>query len=283
MRILVTGSEGFIGGNLMRFLKEKGHEPFGFDIKNSSAHQDVRSKKNILEHMLKNDIEAVSHQAALPRVMYSIKNPLKVNNTNLGGTLNLLDACLEMNVENIVFASSCSVYGNREDKLKENMSTDPVSPYASSKVAAEAYIRSFQECYGMKASSLRYSNVYGDGMDPHGAYALVIGKWLELHKQGKALPIYGDGHQTRDFVHVDDVCQANLAALQKGKTGRFNIGSGKSTEILSIVKWFGDECEFRSSRTGEIYKTSIDIKKACKYLDYKTQKDLKQYILESKG
>ena len=279
MRILVTGSEGFIGKNLMSFLKDKGHTPIGFDIKTDSKRQDVRNINNVYHYMEKHKIEAVCHHAALPRVMYSIEHPQAVNNTNLVGTLNLLDACVQLKVKRFVFASSCSVYGDCEDKLHEEMPLEPLSPYAASKVAVEAYLSAYNECYGINTVALRYSNVYGDGMNPKGEYALVIGKWLEMHNAGKTLPIYGDGTQTRDFVHVYDVCKANLKSIEGGIPGVYNIGRGQSITLLSLARMITyDNYAFHPPREGEVFKTSVDISKARRLLHYSPKSQLKRFI-----
>ena len=176
------------------------------------------------------------HQAAIPSVPRSIKDPAKTNEVNISGTLNVLLAADQEDVKKVVYASSSSVYGETPVLPKEEgMIPDPLSPYAVSKLAGEYYCKVFAEIYGLKTASLRYFNVYGPKQDPSSEYAAVIPKFITRVLNGKPPVICGDGEQTRDFTFVKDVVSANILAAGSSKTGVFNIGSGARVSVNELA------------------------------------------------
>ena len=225
MTFLVTGGAGFIGSNIVEELLKRGHavrvidnfstgrrvnlEPFSKDIELIEG--DVRSPFTVMEAMAK--VDFVLHQAALPSVPRSIKDPLTTNEVNVVGTLNVLRAALACKVRRVVYASSSSVYGDSDELPKhEGMIPNPLSPYACAKLAGEHYCQVFSRLYGLEAVALRYFNVFGPRQDPASQYAAVIPKFIAAIREGRRPVIYGDGEQSRDFTPVANVVAANLAA-----------------------------------------------------------------------
>jgi nucleoside-diphosphate-sugar epimerase len=227
MNYLVTGGGGFIGSNIVEELLKRDHrvrvldnfstgrrvnlEPFSKDIE--LVEGDVRSPFTVMEAMDK--VDYVLHQAALPSVPRSIKDPLTTNEVCVVGTLNVLKAALARQVKRVVYASSSSVYGDSEELPKhEGMIPNPMSPYAAAKLAGEHYCRVFSRLYGLEAVALRYFNVFGPRQDPTSQYAAVIPKFIAAIREGRRPVIYGDGEQSRDFTPVANVVAANLAACE---------------------------------------------------------------------
>ena len=226
-RVLVTGGAGFIGSNIVEELLKRGHhvrvldnfstgrrsnlEPFLRSVE--MVEGDVRSPFTVMEAMKK--VDFVLHQAALPSVPRSIKDPLTTNEVNVVGTLNVLRAALECGIRRVVYASSSSVYGNSEDLPKhEGMIPNPMSPYAAAKLAGEHYCQVFSRLYGLETVVLRYFNVFGLRQDPTSQYAAVIPRFIAAIREGRSPVIYGDGRQSRDFTPVANVVAANLRACE---------------------------------------------------------------------
>jgi UDP-glucose 4-epimerase len=224
---LVTGGAGFIGSNIVEELLKRDHrvrvldnfstgrrvnlEPFSRDIE--LVEGDVRSPFTVMEAMDK--VDYVLHQAALPSVPRSIKDPLTTNEVCVVGTLNVLKAALAHGVKRVVYASSSSVYGDSEELPKhEGMTPNPMSPYAAAKLAGEHYCRVFSRLYGLEAVVLRYFNVFGPRQDPTSQYAAVIPKFIAAIREGRRPVVYGDGEQSRDFTPVANVVKANLRACE---------------------------------------------------------------------
>jgi UDP-glucose 4-epimerase len=255
---------------------------------------DIRDGKLVNE--LVKSVEAVVHLAAVSSVPFSVDNPVLTNDVNVNGTLNLLKACWESDVKKFVFISSCSVYGEPQYlPVNEEHPTQPLSPYAASKVAAEAYCKAFREAYGLDTVVLRLFNVYGPRQREEDVYSGVITKFANNLTRGKPLVIYGDGNQTRDFVHVEDVVEAVWLTLESedavGET--FNIGSGKATSINELAKLLAEifrveaEAVHGKPRAGDLRRSYADIAKAKKALGYKPkiglEHGLKSLTLELKG
>jgi len=224
---LVTGGAGFIGSNIVEELLKRDHrvrvldnfstgrranlEPFSKDIELIEG--DVRSPFTVMEAMDK--VDYVLHQAALPSVPRSIKDPLTTNEVCVVGTLNVLKAALARRVKRVVYASSSSVYGDSEELPKhEGMIPNPLSPYACAKLAGEHYCHVFSRLYGLETVVLRYFNVFGPRQDPTSQYAAVIPKFIAAINEGRRPVIFGDGEQSRDFTPVANVVAANLAACE---------------------------------------------------------------------
>lgn len=240
MKFLVTGGAGFIGSNIVEELLNRGCtvrvldnfstgkrenlKQFNKDIELIEG--DIRSY-HIVQQAVKG-IDVILHQAALPSVPRSIKDPITSNEVNVVGTLNILEAAKENGVKRVVYASSSSVYGDNPELPKhEGMMPNPLSPYAVSKLAGEKYCQVFSKLYGIETVILRYFNVFGPRQDPSSEYSAVIPKFIRLMTNDQAPTIFGDGTQSRDFTYVANVVEANILAATKedcpkdpyGKTG----------------------------------------------------------------
>ena len=221
----------------------------------------------------------VLHHAGMASVPASVSDPAGCVAVNIGGTINLLEAAREAGtVKRFVLASSCAVYGDTPGASKHEASqADPLSPYASSKLACEYFCRNYFRLHGLHTVCLRYFNVYGPGQDPNGDYAAVIPKFLTAVTQGNPLVLYGDGEQSRDFIHVDDIVEANLraTAATRGVGGKvFNIGSGQSVslkqalEILEHILGRRLEIVHQPARAGDIKHSRADIAAAAGLLQF---------------
>jgi UDP-glucose 4-epimerase len=291
--VIVTGGAGFIGSHLVPLLLENGYSVIVLDslckgrIENlrdclrkpqfKFLKADIRDKEVLLEAFRESDI--VIHLAALIDVAASVSNPALTHEVNVTGTLNVLQAAAKNNVKRVVFASSTAVYGDPKDMpIKESTNLQPISPYAASKAASEAYCTAFRDCYGLDAISLRFFNVYGLGNE-NNPYSGVITKFLLKALKSEGLTVYGDGEQTRDFIHVSDVVTAILCALCKEELhgGCFNICTGVPTSINQLVKAIRAvtnkdlPVSYVSSRQGEIRYSCGDPTKAFEQLGFKSQ------------
>ena len=194
---------------------------------------------------------------------------MKTNDVNVGGTLNVLVAARDAGVKKVIYASSSSVYGDTPELPKrEDMKPDPKSPYAVAKLAGEYYCKVFNEIYGLKTAALRYFDVYGPRQDPSSDYAAVIPKFVNRVMTGKALIIYGDGEQTRDFTFVRDVVQANVLAMESDATGVFNVATGTRISINDlagmVMEIIGNrvDCVHEMARAGDVRDSLGDISRA---------------------
>ena len=230
---LVTGGAGFIGSHIAEKLLESNHNVRVFDNFSTGKALNTDHLKNKMEFIkgdirnldaiqsAMNGVDYVFHQAALPSVPRSVIDPKTTHEVNATGTLNVLIASRDSNVKRVIYASSSSVYGNSPVLPKqEHMPTDPLSPYAVSKLSGEQYCRSFYEVYVMETISLRYFNIFGPRQDTKSPYAGVIPKFMDQMLNGNQPTIFGDGHQSRDFTFVSNAVQANLLACSS------NIGIG---------------------------------------------------------
>ena len=287
MKILVTGGAGFIGKYLVKFLLKKNHSVTIFDNfsnseKNSTGILSELGAK-IIEGDIKkmNDIQnatinqnIVIHLAAKISVSESIKNPKETFQNNVDGTKNVLIACEKNNVEKIILASSAAVYGEGIPKIKltEESKINPISPYGKSKIKMELETRDFEIKNNLNCIILRFFNIYGIGQTPE--YAGVITKFIERIKENKPLKIFGDGLQTRDFVVIDDVVNAINNAILYGKSGTYNIASGKTTTIKEIAELMisinGRELgiEYTNEQKGDIRNSEADISLAKTEIKY---------------
>lgn len=285
MKYAVTGGAGFIGSHLSEALAEAGHEVLIIDDLSSGkigniAHLTPKETVTFIQGSITGfdllqkqfqGVDGVFHQAAFVSVPRSIKDPLLNHTINITGTLNVLLAAREAGVKKVVFASSAAVYGNLPELPKrEDMPVDPQSPYALAKLTGEYYCRLFSELYGLKTAALRYFNVYGPRQDPSSDYAAVIPKFIHRLKNGRPPVIYGDGEQTRDFVFVKDVVQANIKAMDSDAQGIFNVASGVQISVndlattLSRLFGFSGIPVRAPGRAGEVKFSVADISKAGK-------------------
>jgi UDP-glucose 4-epimerase len=226
MKYLVTGGAGFIGSHIVDALVAVGHETVVLDNLSSGCKKnlsnvwsriafvegDVRDSEICLKAA--EGCDGVFHEAALVSVPDSVNRPRDNHDINISGTLNVLEAARVNGVKRVVFASSAAVYGDSPELPKrENMLPEPKSPYAMAKLAGEYYLKVYAECFGLETVALRYFNVFGPRQDPSSMYSGVISIFSERITKGFPITIYGDGQQTRDFVNVKDVVQANLLAM----------------------------------------------------------------------
>ncbi|MDB5204730.1 MAG: NAD-dependent epimerase/dehydratase [Candidatus Taylorbacteria bacterium] len=260
-KYIVTGGAGFIGSNLVDVLIERGDEVHIIDNLSGGFEENLNPKAIFHKADIRNieeikplfaGIDGVFHFAALPRVQYSIENPIETNEVNINGTQNILIAAQLAGVKRVVYSASSAAYGNQSTMpLIETMLPQPLSPYGMQKYVGEHICRIWSEIYGIETVSLRYFNVYGPRQSSEGAYALVIARFLKQKKEGQKMTITGDGLQTRDFTHVRDVVRANILAMESDKVGKgeiMNIGGGEQHSVLEIAQMIGGEYEFIAPR-----------------------------------
>jgi UDP-glucose 4-epimerase len=229
-------------------------------------------------------VDFVLHQAALPSVSRSIVDPTTTHEVNATGTLNVLIAAHEAKVKRVVYASSSSVYGiNPVLPKQEDMPTEPISPYASAKVAGENYCRTWSHVYALQTVCLRYFNVFGPRQDPNSEYAAAIPRFITLMLKDKRPTIYGDGLQSRDFTYVANVVQANLLACQADRSvyGVFNVACGEQHSLLRVIDILnhilGRDLKpiFAPVRPGDIPNSLACIARAGQILRYRAETSLK--------
>ncbi len=291
-KVVVTGGAGFIGSHLADTLLLRGYEVHIIDNLSGGKKENLNPKA-IFHHADIRDLEAIKpiikgarsvfHTAALPRVQYSIEHPVETNEANVTGTLNLLIAAREGGVKRVIYSASSSAYGDQKElPLREDMTVSPKSPYGLQKYVGELYCRVWSAVHGLETVSLRYFNVYGPRLNPDGAYALAIGKFLRQRKEGKPLTIWGDGTQTRDFTHVRDVVRANLLAAESKKVGKgevMNIGAGRNFSVNQLAELIGGEVLHEPPRV-EPHDTLADNSLAKKLLGWKPEVSLEEGIAE---
>lgn len=260
-KVIVTGGAGFIGSNLTDALIEKGYDVHVIDNLSAGNKKYVNKKAKLHVLDIRNfekikpvfkGAEYVFHLAALPRVQYSIEHPIDTNLVNVEGTVNVLVAAHETKVKRVIYSASSSAYGDQPVMpLKEDMPANPKSPYGLQKYIGELYCKLWNSVYGLETVCLRYFNVYGPRQNPDGAYALVVGKFLKMRQEGKAMTITGDGNQTRDFTSVHDIVRANILASESKKVGKgevMNIGAGRNHSIKKVAQLIGGEIEYLPAR-----------------------------------
>ena len=310
--ILVTGGAGFIGANLCEVLIEKGNKVVCLDnfstgrkenllhLSNQANFTMIEGDITNLDDCMKatNGVDYVLHQAALGSVPRSLKDPIKSNNVNVSGFLNMLVASRDNGVKRFTFASSSSVYGDSESIPKvENIIGRPLSPYAITKYVNELYAEIFSKNYGLETIGLRYFNVYGRKQDPNGAYAAVIPKFVSKLMKGESPIINGDGSYSRDFTYINDVIQANILSLvttdKKAINSIYNIAYGERNTLNDLVGYIKDYLsKFDSKisninvihgpyRAGDIPHSHASVKKAKENLNYKPQFNLKKGLKEA--
>jgi UDP-glucose 4-epimerase len=234
------------------------------------------------------DVDYIFHQAAIPSVPRSVKDPISSNYTNVNGTLNVLVAARDNNVKKLVYASSSSAYGDTPVLPKsEDMKPCPLSPYAISKLTAEYYCQVFSDVYNLATASLRYFNVFGPRQDPSSEYAAVIPKFIGSVLNDKSPIVYGDGEQTRDFTFVDDVVNANILAAESMSTGVFNIAGGKRISINDlaglIMELLDKDLDIThiEPQPGDIKHSLADISKAREQIKYIPKFNVKDGLKET--
>src|SRR5579864_3828097 len=290
---LITGVAGFIGSSIARALLERGEQVRGIDnlgtgkrenIEEIADHIDFREADLLdLEGMRKacHGVECVYHQAAIPSVPKSVLDPLGSNQANVDGTVNILIAARDAKVRRVVYAASSSAYGDTPTLPKhEEMTPNPISPYAVAKLASEHYMVSFYRCYGLETVTLRYFNIFGPRQDPSSPYSGVLAKFITQMLRGEQPTVYGDGEQSRDFTYIDNAVEANLLACKASKeqvAGKvFNCATGRritlneTFKLLQPMTSYQGELKYGPERSGDIKHSLADISKAEVAFGYKT-------------
>jgi UDP-glucose 4-epimerase len=301
-KVIVTGGGGFIGSNLADGLIERGYQVVIIDnfatgrvaniqhLLDNKKVEFVRGSVASLPALqeLFSGAKYVFHQAAIPSVPRSIKNPRLSHNINITGTLNVLLAAKDNGVKKVIYASSSSVYGDSVTLPKnEDMTPHPLSPYAVTKLTGEYYCTVFQKIYGLETVCLRYFNVYGPRQDPNSQYAAVIPKFITSILAGKPPVIFGDGEHSRDFTFVRDVVEANILAAESQATGVFNIGRSERVTLNHLAQLIIDlagDASIRpvheEPRPGDVKHSLADISRA-RAFGYNPRYSLEQGLKET--
>jgi len=289
MKALVTGGAGFIGSHIATRLLEGGHTVRVLDNLSSGKREnlahlagkvelvvgDVRDAERVAE--LSTGCDVVFHEAAIVSVPYSVEHPIETHDVNIEGTLNVLRAAQAKGVRRVVFACSAAIYGEEPEQPKvETMRPAPVAPYGVEKITGEQYLYCWSRLYGVETVSLRYFNVFGPRQDPSSPYSGVISIFVERMLRGAPITIFGDGEQYRDFVYVDNVVDANIAAATRpGISGRaYNVACGKKTSLnelaAMLARIIGRDVAptHAPARAGDIRESLADISRARTELGY---------------
>ena len=296
MKVLVTGGAGFIGSNLVALLVQKGVTVRVLDSLVSGKREriptgvqfikgDIRDLEDIKSAL--DGITHVVHLAALVSVSESMKDPGSTYDVNVIGAENVLQATRGTGVKRFVYATSAAVYGDDPSlPKKESSPLSPQSPYALSKVMNELQADMYERIFGLSTVGLRFFNVYGKGQSGNHPYASVIPRWIERIKNKLPITIYGDGSQTRDFVHINDVVGAIYSALLSDATGVYNIASGEETPLNDLRKIIEGaypkpiEVKNEPAREGDILRSVADISRARDALGFVTTIELTKGITE---
>jgi len=295
---MVTGGAGFIGSHIVNAYINAGHDVVIIDDLSSGEMRFVNPKARFYELNIhspdvkiileKEKISAINHHAAQISVSESVSDPLFDANSNIIGTLQLLQNAVSLKIDKFIFASTGgAMYGEQKSfPASEDHPCQPLSPYAISKLCAETYINYFGMEHGLNTTVLRYGNVYGPHQNPHGE-AGVVAIFCQRLMEGLQPVIYGDGEQTRDFISVRDVTQANIVALDAKCKGIFNVGTGKETSVNFLTKKLLEvsgvttSAKHSSPRKGEQRRSSIDSEKLLKNFDWKPCISLEEGLLET--
>jgi UDP-glucose 4-epimerase len=309
-RVLITGGCGFVGINLCERLLSEGYcditlldngsnsVPENLDVlarnqanpqavKPKIVHADVRDGEGVYQAVQGRD--AVVHLAAFTRVVESLQDPAECYAINVQGTINLLEACRKAGVPHFVFASSNAAVGDANTAVHEDIPPHPLSPYGATKLVGEALCSAYAHSYGMQTVALRFANAYGPYCQKKGS---VVALFLRTMLAGSPLTVYGDGRQTRDFIHVADICGVIARCLQCMKNSSapqfkgeiFQVATGIETSVLELVSvltsatGLNPELVFRPPRVGEIIRNCSDITKLCRRLGYRPEINLRDGI-----
>lgn len=293
MRFLVTGGAGFLGASLANKLCEEGHQVRVIDDLSAGdpdqLHRDVLFTRGDVSDRPKlwtllQDVDCVYHLAARVQVSESILYPRQYNEVNVGGTVSVMEAMRDAGVQRVVLTSSGAVYGEQADQpVREEYVPNPQSPYAVSKLAAEHYVRTIGALWGIETVILRVFNAYGPGQRLPPSHPPVVPRFLQQAQQGGSLVIFGGGGQTRDFVYVDDVLAALIAASTAPDVDRriVNVGTGRDTTINDLAalvsEVVGEEIEVLHSpaESGGVARLCADISAARRLLGYEPKVDLR--------
>src|ERR1700740_2681839 len=311
---LITGIAGFIGSSIARALLERGEQVRGIDNLATGKRENIKEIEHRIEFrkadLLDLDamkkacqgVECVYHQAAIPSVPKSVLDPLGSNQANVDGTVNVLIAARDAKVRRVIYAASSSAYGDTPTLPKrEDMTPNPISPYAVAKLASEYYMISFFRCYGLETVSLRYFNIFGPRQDPTSPYSGVLAKFITQMLRGEQPTIFGDGSQSRDFTYIDNAVSANLLAAEapaaKVAGCVFNVATGRRVDLdgtfqlLKGLTGYSGKPKYSPEREGDIKHSLADISRAERQFGYRPKVDFEEglkrtvewYRGESKG
>lgn len=310
MRYLVTGGAGFIGSNLVDRLVNEGHDVTVIDNESASSNECFywnekanNYKYDICDYTMCSDVferhspEVVFHLAAEARIQPTIEDPLKAIETNVVGTGTMLQLCRKHGVKRLVYSSTSSAYGLKNNPpLKETMPNDCLNPYSVSKTAGEELCKMYSKLFGLQTVIFRYFNVYGERQPVKGTYAPVVGIFQKQKVANQPLTIVGDGEQRRDFTHVSDVVEANILAATKifdewqingtentiYQYGQiYNIGTGTNHSVNEIAKLIGGESIHIPARLGEARITLADISKTKRELGWIPKIKLEDWLAKT--
>lgn len=288
---LITGVAGFIGSALARAVLAQGDQVRGIDNLSTGKREnlnEIRKQIDLREADLLDmtalreacsGVDYILHEAAIPSVPRSVKDPLESNRANIDATVNVLVAARDAKVKRVVYAASSSAYGDTPTLPKrEDMPPSPISPYAVAKLASEFYMTSFWRCYGLPTVSLRYFNIFGPRQDPSSPYSGVLAKFITQMLKGEPPIIFGDGTQSRDFTYVDNVVNANLLACRapaEQVAGRvFNVATASRIDlnetfrVLKKIIGYTGEVKYEAERAGDVKHSLADLTLAERHLGY---------------
>jgi UDP-glucose 4-epimerase len=292
MQILVTGGAGFLGSALVRRLIGLGHNVRVVDDLSAGDPERVpdeasfsRGDVNDLPRLwtLLQGVECVYHLAARVSVQESMRYPREYNAVNVGGTVSVLEAMRDVGVRRLVFVSSGAIYGEQDQQpLHEKLTPNPLSPYAASKLAAEQYVQTIGQLWNFEAVCLRVFNAYGPGQQLPVSHAPVVPRFIRAALSGESIVIYGDGSQTRDFIYIDDIVDALIAAATAPNVNRqvINVGSGTQTSVNDLVEGIeravGKRLEpiHSTGRSGGVDHMCADLTRARRLLGFEPKTSL---------
>jgi UDP-glucose 4-epimerase len=294
MKVLITGGAGFIGSHLVDQLLAAGNSVRVLDNlstgkrENLLAHAqlefiqgDIRDRNLVLDSV--RGVQAIVHLAAVASVQASVDDPTGTHETNFDGTLYLLEAARQEQIRRFLYASSAAVYGdNTHLPLVEDEILNPLSPYAADKLAGEFYLRFYHAKFGIETTAFRFFNIFGPRQDPSSPYSGVISIFVERVSQGEPVTLFGDGHQTRDFVYVGDLVKLLAQTLTTPQTAGqvINVGRGKQCSLLDLLaaleKLTGKPVErkFAAARLGDIVHSCADVSRLVRLLGKAPQTDI---------
>lgn len=299
-KVVVTGGAGFIGSHIVDAWLKRGAEVHIIDNLRTGKRENVAlfpqsvfhevsitDRKKVFEIL--RGVDYVHHLAALISVPESILNPLECVEINVNGLINILDAAKERGVKKVVHSSSAAVYGDNPASPKTvEMKPEPKSPYGITKLDGEYYLKHYNEQFSLGTASLRYFNVFGPRQDPASQYAAAIPIFVSRALKNEKIIIYGDGEQTRDFIYVDDVVQANILAAENEKAvGVYNVASGSAISINELVKLIIEmtdsksKIEYHEPRSGDIKHSLASIELTKSELNFSPSKNLSDGLKET--
>ena len=271
MNALVTGGAGFIGSNLVDRLLDRGDMVVVVDNETANNHKETYWNDNAINvkadvndkgfDNIATNIDCIFHLAADISIQYCIENPSATYKNNVYGLLNVLETARKNDIKKVIFSSTAAIYGLTDKVCVETDTPDPLNPYSVSKLAGEHLMKMYHDLYGIQTASLRYFNAYGPRQSDTGQYAPVVGIFQKQKENNSALTIVGDGEQTRDFVHVYDIADANILLAESDATGVYNVGTGIEYSVNQIADMISDVQRNIPARVGEARRSLSDSSK----------------------